>query len=70
MKAIMDLGASLSGLGDALGQSGAPKEVLMPLQASIQAYGEFVNALQGKGAQPMAQATMNEGGNPNAQPAY
>lgn len=60
MQAIQVLGESLSGLMDALSQSGAPKEVLAPLQASIQAYGEFVNTLQGKGQQPIGNADMNQ----------
>ena len=69
MKAVSSLGESMNGLAQAMAQAGAPKEVLAPLQDAIKSFGMFMDALQGKGAQPMAANTMNEAGNPNAAPA-
>ena len=70
IKPLQDLGTSLSGLLPAMQESGAPPEVLKPLQAAVEAYGQFMSMLTGQGgAQPMAQTSMNEGGNANAAPA-
>jgi hypothetical protein len=62
IKPLQDLGASLSGLMPAMQDAGAPKEVLAPLQKSIDSYGQFLSMLtgQGSGAQQVPTTDMNE----------
>lgn len=69
MQMISDLGSKLQSLGQALQQSGAPDQVLQPLSECVAKFGEFMEALQGKGKQPMANSDAQQGGNPNAVPA-
>lgn len=57
MQAITALGESLGGLMQAMQESGAPEQVIAPLAQATEAYGAFMQALQGQGQAPAQAGT-------------